>query len=1300
MHWLARRALRTQAAVRRLVVEGKALGPWTKTLRVVFLVTILFSVIATFVETVEPFTTGLAEIEARDPAAFDSVKPKEFPDPGSWGCARSFATLGDLFTRSGPIMVFVAFCELAYLAVFAAELALTLWASRLEVHDTRHTPRLKRAHIQAAAIQRACGCVQARWWCASLAVRFFGSCGAWMAERTCLPFTLDSIAGMALQAAASRRADVILRKVTRSRSRGGAAEPDPVTQTPLAPGSPTKRSARAKSVMRTRTAAPSSFMAPAGGTSGPSPLPNPMLAASSAANPLTARAGEAMLPVDPGGTPAGRVVRAPLAPSVTSSQAQLMLAAHAAANGGVVRASPADMSVRPASLPSWPRVRPVCCCLCADVPVPDPGTASCFLGQHVVHGRAHLWKPGSDVLTLTAARKRRERAIAEGRLGEDGGPADDAAPAFLGGGLDGEDGPGTPRFRRESGRSQGRAEAGTPRLNGSPTNWSDGDGAPSRRSSGSTTGFGSILTQLAAAGGSTRRVVSASALNRSRISEGVLRFGEVFGDDAVATMAFADGIVSPRAPQAAAAAVLAGFGGARPQADLRATGVAGVGAVPRRRTLPPRQGRDSQRDDLHSDAASRSRSRSDAPAVSPGGANAVSSSSSSSPSAKEQELAASRAAPMSPIPEGSVGGETEASSHAGTSRRSLRARGSDREMHTEGSDGKSDAKAVAGPRHVSPLASLGGAGQGDGLSGSGGGRPAAVDDDPAILAPVEQAWCTACLPRWLCAQACRAFARPSPQSAARAPFSPVADLIAAGSEAAVNWTLFSDRPSLRVAVPIVGGELAPLPIRSVVGADAAGLEPLSSSGSFVMRGLNLAAPASAAGAAVAYSSASSGSSTSAAGAAGGQRKSIGASAMLAVSAAEIELPRTRARSGSSPVTMGAGWRRPLPQAARPGRAGRRLDSLAIEIRNRAQQGRRSRVASGTDGSFGSGEGGDDDGSATGTANETEAAASASASAPGRTVMALGRSFTLHPSSAGAEAAGASVQGDPPSASMHTVDIAPEFLDVIPADWLWSRVWAFSRLERLLDAVFLVPGIVWLASGLDPTVVGPCVLGMNAWRVLRATRVVKVLRYFGRFSLLTEAFSRKIDALATSWLLCACGAVILAGLIFVAEFEASSEFNEMGSAFWWSIITLTTVSRPDVRARMPCRGVHPASTESLRRERPAASYTLIVPVMVPRATSNSNTTFPPSPPPHPTAGWVRRQVPAAARRQVHRHRRRPRRHRALHAALLRPRGRLQRVPAGAGAGHPDGGVQAGGGGAAPQDAAAVPPAAGQGGPRAP
>ncbi|KAA0173936.1 hypothetical protein FNF27_04497 [Cafeteria roenbergensis] len=159
---------RSQAAVQRLVVYGKAPTPCMGMLRAVFLLTIVLAVLAAFVETVEPFTVGLVQIEASNSSAFVGLAPELFPDPGDWGCEAQPASIIELIHASGAAMGFVIVAELAYLAVFSLEMALALWAARLEVHNTRHTPRLKRAQVHATAIRRGCSCIQVRWWCSSL----------------------------------------------------------------------------------------------------------------------------------------------------------------------------------------------------------------------------------------------------------------------------------------------------------------------------------------------------------------------------------------------------------------------------------------------------------------------------------------------------------------------------------------------------------------------------------------------------------------------------------------------------------------------------------------------------------------------------------------------------------------------------------------------------------------------------------------------------------------------------------------------------------------------------------------------------------------------------------------------------------------------------------------------------------------------------------------------------------------------------------------------------------------------------
>ncbi len=884
-----------------------------------------------------------------------------------------------------------------------------------------------------------------------------------------------------------------------------------------------------------------------------------------------------------------------------------MLAVHAAVRGGV-RALQVDMSVRPVPASAWPRARPCCVC-CPAVAVPDEGTASAFLGPRVVHGRAHMWKPGSDVLALSSARKRRERAMAEGKLDATGAAA--ASAAAPDGGAEAEQpqqppvvsplrqaqaGPGGPRGSVAASR-QSVAEPESPPLP-SPV--------PSHRSSGegSATGLRSFLFQLAASGSSMRRVVSVTALNRARVHAGAVQFGEVFGDDAVATMAFADGVV-PAAPSPRAAGP--GFSATLPDSPQRrktmqppqrggpASGRIGLlqpsdddegeddsepsgdgpggsgagrpggaaGPPPRRRKPPP--------------APARKRSSSDSGQSADGPARRRAVRIGSVPQAK---LGAASGAPMSPIPEGSVG-DTEAD---GASRRSIAALGlSDRSSAANGSpppgpprrgpSGASPQSAGAQGGHIRPQqqqqqqrkhdvdADAGGGGPRE-QGGEGGHRGGSPNAQPPPAE--EQAICTMCLPRaccvWVLRIACceRLGSRGGVQSKAMPAFSPVHALVSAGSEAAVSWTLFSDRPALRLAAPIVGNEPAPQPLRSLLAADALGLEPRSadghaprgSAGSDSADQLSADSPfvtSPLRGVALPLGPAAS-------------RASIGATALLRSSAREVNATGADSKRASARRTQ-------------------RYDSFAVELRNRSSSsstqrqpqepghvlGRRSRADSDLMDEVSRLEG-----SQMGEGRRASSAAGGAlggfprGALPGEagtsTVMALGRSFVLRgPTGAAAEESGATAGSR--QAGMHSVEIMPEYLDVLPVDWFWTRVWALTRPERLLDALFLLPVVVWLASGLSPRVIGACVTGLNFWRVLRAARVAKVLRYYGGFRLLLEAFSRKFDALATSWLLCACGAVLLAGLIFVAEFGKDSEFDEMGSAVWWSVITLTTVRGP-------------------------------------------------------------------------------------------------------------------------------------------
>jgi voltage-gated potassium channel Kch len=179
-------------------------------------------------------------------------------------------------------------------------------------------------------------------------------------------------------------------------------------------------------------------------------------------------------------------------------------------------------------------------------------------------------------------------------------------------------------------------------------------------------------------------------------------------------------------------------------------------------------------------------------------------------------------------------------------------------------------------------------------------------------------------------------------------------------------------------------------------------------------------------------------------------------------------------------------------------------------------------------------------------------------------MALGRSFLL--GKGGKDPLAVAFGNGHSSSGMQHVDIVPEFLDVLPSNWVWAGFWGLSQPHHLLDLVLLSPLVVWVVTGFSPAVIGSCVTGYNVWRIVRVTRVVKILRYYGGSQLFREAVTRKFDALTVSWILCACAAVILAGLIFSVEFGEGTDFDSLGSALWWSLITLTTIGYGDKAPR--------------------------------------------------------------------------------------------------------------------------------------
>lgn len=123
--------------------------------------------------------------------------------------------------------------------------------------------------------------------------------------------------------------------------------------------------------------------------------------------------------------------------------------------------------------------------------------------------------------------------------------------------------------------------------------------------------------------------------------------------------------------------------------------------------------------------------------------------------------------------------------------------------------------------------------------------------------------------------------------------------------------------------------------------------------------------------------------------------------------------------------------------------------------------------------------------------------------------------------------------------------------------VWGRLRYACTFSMLIDVLAIFPFYYALFLPLDIKIV-------NLFRMLRLLRIFKLLRYYGSTDVVIEVIRKNREYLIASITILGFFLIFVSYIMLIVESDAQPDkFGEIDNAFWWAVVTLTTVGYGDV-----------------------------------------------------------------------------------------------------------------------------------------